>query len=379
MGRPKPKLPRSVPETMETFLQILGIIFLAFLCVIGLVLLWIVWKVWGVWRQFQVLTKSMGGLTAGAVPPFRVKLEKVERPTWADRDEIEFLAGPLRSAGFVDLGLFDVTPSQLRLLALASAKENIYADVYQHPATGVHLDLVTAYEDGTFCTYSTAKQAGLLDQPDFKTIKSLPELGAADLLKQFLAQRPQKAMLPATADAFPALFESFWAREFDWRIARGGVTDEEIQRVARKDGGSISDENVRLIKLQWRQSINAHYYLELKQNFLATSTVSANEWDRMRDRVQFVHDNLEWAEVVQMCGLGTDDCADFDQHSEKIGPEADRLAAAFPPRVAFGRINELLKPERQFEKLGELSAPIAADVYLAPELRELSVYDEDEE
>jgi hypothetical protein len=99
----------------------------------------------------------------------------------------------------------------------------------------------------------------------------------------------------------------------------------------------------------------------------------------MRDRVQFVHDNLEWAEVVEMCGLGTDDCADHDQHSEKVSPEADRLAAAFPPRVAFGRINELLKPERRFEKLGELQEPIAADVYLAPEPREPSIYDEGEE
>ena len=362
---------------METFLQILGIIFLAFLCVIGLAVLWLVWKVWGWWRQFQVLTKSMGALAAGAVPPFRVKLAKVDRPTWADRDQIEFLAGPLRSAGFIDLGIFDVTPTPIRLLALASCKDNIYAAVYQHPESGVHLDLVTAYQDGTFYTHSTSKQAGLLDQPQFKTTKSLPELGAADLLKRFLVERPQKAMLPATADAFPSLFESFWARDFDWRIARGGVTDEEIQRLAAQDGGSISEENVRLIKLQWRQSINAHYFLELQQTFLAANPVSAQEWEQMRDRVHFVHDNLEWAEVVEMCGLGTDDCADSDQHSEKIRSEADRLAAAFPPRVAFGRINELLKPERRFEKLGELAKPITADVYLSPKLREPSIYDED--
>ena len=76
-----------------------------------------------------------------------------------------------------------------------------------------------------------------------------------------------------------------------------------------------------------------------------------------------------------MCGLGTDDCGDDDEHSVKIGPEADRLAAAFPPREAFRRINELLKPDKRFEKIGELAEPIAATVYLAPEVRELSVYD----
>ena len=107
---------------MEAFLQILGIIFLATLCIVGLAILWIVWKVWGLWRQFQTLTRSFGGFSAVAVPPFRVKLEKVDRPTWADRDQIEFLAGPLRKAGFVDLGIFDVTPSPFRLLALASTR-----------------------------------------------------------------------------------------------------------------------------------------------------------------------------------------------------------------------------------------------------------------
>src|SRR4029450_6659352 len=123
------------------------------------------------------------------VPPFRVKLKKVDRPTWAERDQIEFLAGPLRKTGFVDLGLFDVTPSPVRLLALASAKDQIYAAINQHPQSGVYLDLVTAYEDGTFCTYTTTKQAGLLDQPEFKAIKSFPELAADELLRRFLFRR----------------------------------------------------------------------------------------------------------------------------------------------------------------------------------------------
>ena len=191
---------------------------------------------------------------------------------------------------------------------------------------------MTAYEDGTFCTYSTSKQAGLLDVPEFKTVKSLPKLTAADLLRQFLAERPQKARMPATAVGFPALFESFWAREFDWRIARGGLTDEEIRRVATQDGTSISEGDVRMIKLEWRQSINAHFYLELQQNFLASGRYSAGEWERVRDRIHFVHDNLEWEEVVAMCGLGTDDCADDDEHSAKItrrsGPFGGRLRAA---------------------------------------------------
>jgi hypothetical protein len=363
---------------MQTFLQVLGITFLVILCLIGLAVVWLAWKAWGLWRQFQLLTKSLGALSAGSVPPFRVKLEKVERPTWADRDQIEYLAGPLRKAGFVDLGIFDVTPSQFRLLALASERDSVYAAIYQHPDSGVHLDLVTAYADGTQCTYSTAKQAGLLDQPEFKTTRSLPESDAGELLARFLAERPQKAMVTATAEAFPQRFEESWAREFDWRIARGGMTEEEIRRAAAQSGGKASEEDVRFIRHQWRQEINAHYHVALQENFLASGNVSAGQWERIRDRVHFIHDDLEWDEMIETCGLGMYNCGPDDEHSEMVSAEADRLAAAFPPREAFARINELLKPEQRFEKLGELAEPVAATVYLAPEYRVPSVYDDEE-
>ncbi len=362
---------------MDTFLQVLGIACLAMLGLIGLVMLWFVWKCWGAWREFRVLTKSMGTLWAGDVPPFRVKLERVDRPTWADRDQIEFLAGPLRKAGFVDLGIFDVTPSQIRLLALASEKSSIYAAILQHPQSGVHLELVTAYADGTDCTYHTSEVACLLDQWPFKKIKALPDLGAGELLERLLAERPQKAMLPATVEAFSDLYESLWAREFDWRIARGGLTAEEIRRLASANGGGVSEEDVRVVQRHWRLSINAHYHVELQRRFLASGRYSAVEWERMRDRVRFVHDNLEWDEVVAMCGLGTDDCYPILEYSEKISAEVDRLAAAFPPREAFARINELLKPEQRFEKLYELEQPVPAAVYLSPEYRVPSVYDDE--
>jgi hypothetical protein len=362
---------------MATFLQVLGIICLVVLCLIGIGVLWLAWKIWGWWRQFQVLTRSMGALSAGPVPPFRVKLEKVERPTWADRDQIEYLAGPLRKAGFVDVSIFDVTPTQTRLLVLASERDAAYAAIFQTPQAGVHLDLVTGYDDGTYCTFTTARQAGLLDQPPFATTVALPESGAGELLKRFLAERPRKAMRPATSEAFAQRFADGWARTCDWRIARGGLTEEEIRRVAQ-DGGSIGDEEVRVVKAQWQQEINAHYYRELQSRFLASGGISAGEWERIRDRVHFVHDNLQWEEVVAMCDLGTDDCDPACEDDESISAEADRLAAAFPPREAIERINELLRPERRLEKIGELDRPVLASVYLAPEYRVPSVYDSED-
>jgi len=363
---------------METFLQILGIVFLVILAIIGLALLWVAWKVWGWWRQFQVLARSMGSLAAGAVPPFRVKLEPVDEPTWADRDQIEYLAGPLRVAGFVDLGLFDVTPSPLRLMALASAEENIYASIYQDPESGVYLDLVTAYEDGTYCTYSTARQAGLLDTPPFKTVKSLPELSAADLLQRFLAERPKQAMLPATANAFPALFESFWARDFDWRIARGGITEDEIRRLQSLGGDRLPDEATQMIKLQWTGAIRAYYDEQLHERFLASGHFSAQEWEKIRHRVRFIYDKLDWDSLLASCGVHPDGCEEDENQQQNpkqrsLQAEAERLAAALPPREAFAQINALLPARKQAKKLTEVAEPIAADVYLMPDWSSMGI------
>ena len=67
---------------MATFLQILGVIFLILLAAVGLAVLWMAWKAWGWLRKFKQLTASFAGVSNHLVPPFRVQLEKVARPTW---------------------------------------------------------------------------------------------------------------------------------------------------------------------------------------------------------------------------------------------------------------------------------------------------------
>ena len=259
-------------------------------------------------------------------------------------------------------------PARFGCMALASPQDQIYAAVCQHPVFGVHLELTTNYQDGTICTYSTGKQAGLLDQPQFKIAKSLPELARRR------TARPIPGPAAKAGDA--AGHERGLSRSLRVEL---GPRARLANRPRRRDGsrnsargraGRRRDFRGRHADhpVLWRHSINDFYREHLQESWLAAGKTSAGEWERIRSRVQFVHDKLEWEDVMALCGLSGDDGDRTTRQAEQIAPEAERIAAAFPPRTAFARINELLPAERRWQKIGEVSEPIAADLYLLSEI-----------
>jgi hypothetical protein len=112
---------------------------------------------------------------------------------------------------------------------------------------------------------------------------------------------------------------------------------------------------------------------------LAPGKVSAQEWEKIRHRVRFIHDKLDWDSLLASCGVHPDGCEDSKERRTQT--EAERLAAALAPREAFARINDLLPEVRRAKKIAEVAEPIAADVYLMPTGPEPSIYDggDDEE
>lgn len=361
---------------METFLQILGVLCLVAIALLLLPVAWLAYKLWQIRRTFRNLMASLGEIDVAAVPPLRVHLRRVGKPDWEDRDRIELLAGPLRAAGFQDVGIFAVEPAPgLEVMALVHPQHEAYAAVYRQeslpgsPQTRVWLDIVSRYADGREVTYSTSEHVSLLDAPPYKQSQPLPGASAAELLERFLRERPPGARRPADAASFVECFESAWARECDWRAERGGLTEEEIRRLGSRDGGEASEEAISRVRMQWQVAINGHYQDQLQDAFLASGKVSAREWERYRDRIVFIHDRLSWDEVVRLASLGFG--VDPDDEEDRGHPrwkEAERLAAGFAPREAFARMNELLDAPARFERIGQMTEPIAADAYLMPEM-----------
>jgi hypothetical protein len=354
---------------MDTLLQILGVLCLIAIALLLVPVTWLAYKLWQIRRAFRHLIAQAGELEGFLVPPMRVKLDRTNDPAWENAGEVEAFAAPLRSAGFKEIGAFEIEPwPGVRLLALMHSGNAAYAAVYEHSGAGTWLDLVSEYADGRVVTYTTSRQAGQLDAPDFKLLKCLPDADAGELLAAFLDERPRGERLPVDAASFAGRFESAWSREMDWRAGRGGATDDECRRLALDDGGQPDPKAIAAIRQRWRLSLNAFYQERLQDAFLASGQVSARDWERVRDRTLFIHDQLTWEQVTEIAAMGFGiDPDDQRDSASSHWQEAERLAAGFPPREAFRRINEQLPVSRRYQKLGETSDPIAADVYATPD------------
>ena len=118
-----------------------------------------------------------------------------------------------------------------------------------------------------------------------------------------------------TAGLFPTVFATAYAAEMDWRIGRGGVTVEEIRRVAAASGQKEpGDDDVELVQGMWRTAIDDFVSEEAERAFLETGTVSAADWEGMRDRVLVVH---EHSIVDELVGDVVDDVR------SRLGPQGD--------------------------------------------------------
>jgi hypothetical protein len=355
---------------MDLFLKTLGVIFLAILLVGGLFAAWATWRVWRFFRQIRrQMADTLDRFVVGMVPTAKITLQSVSHPDWTDLERIEEFASPLRTAGFVDVGMYDVVPAMSRLLVLLHPDEQLYAIVRQQPAHGVALDLMAPLALETVWVYSTDPQRTVLDSPDFIVARSFPTLAAPILLARLLADLPEEPRQPVSRAAFPKFYEALWAREFAWRVERGGLTDEEIERATQSSAGGEMDPS-EMLRLQWDGAVRDYYQDQLQDSLLATGRFTAQEWEKIRERVRFVHDKLGWEDLLCLCDLSpvmADDEVD-DSPEDRIAREAERIAAAFPPKIAFPRINDLLLPQNRFQKIGTVDAPLAADVYLAPEM-----------
>lgn len=355
---------------MSLFLQILGALCLG--AVVLLVLLILGWRLM-LWGFRKKLLEAVEPFQYSHVPP-RLHLGRRPQLEWKDPATAQQQADALRAIGFTDAGFF--VPHELpylRLHALVKPDDSAWAVLYEHDKAGVWLDFFSRYADGTGVTYTTAPMGSEVEPPPGSTKVTEPGADPADLYRRFLAERRPEDLEPVSADAFTWTFEQAYARSMDWRNSRGGPTEEEIRRTLETSGKQVTDEEVAAVRAAQLEQALEGLEVALRERFLATTRLSAAEWEAVEDRLVFIHDLLpeERVALVFYGAQGGDDEDDEDV------PEIPRALRGLPARRLFARLNETAPPDRRFEKLDELSEPLPADVYASPETAELPDEDED--
>lgn len=348
---------------MEWLLKILGVLCLMFMGLVGLSIVgWILLR-----RKLSRALANLAGRLeeAGATElPHRLHLRRHQQVEWLNPEPVEALTGAIRSLGFLEVGTFVPEElTQIRLKALVHVEDRAYATVYEHAQAGVWVDFVSEYEDGRTVTYTAAPQGEEIEHPPTSTKVFAREADPTELYQRFVTERAEGGLKPVSAAGFVSAFQDGYARDMDWRNSRGGNSEEEIRRSLTASGSEYSEAEVREIREQSLQRAVEGLDLALEERFQQQTRMSVAEWEARRERLVFVFDLLPPRMLKERAEnwLG----AEEDDETEDL-PGTQGL----PARAAFAAYNQTLPVEHRFEKLGELTDPVPADVYAAPEVEE---------
>ena len=156
-----------------------------------------------------------------AKQPDQIRLFPQPGYQWKKPVAVSKLANPLAARGFTDLGPYriDVMPD-VTLRFLVNPAVSIYACVYEHARTGIWLDLVSRYADGSGATFTTLGGSGMNQRPH-DTIVRAPSASSEALYGRMLRERPQRTLLRLDAATVIRLFEGAYAEQRLWRKTEG--------------------------------------------------------------------------------------------------------------------------------------------------------------
>jgi hypothetical protein len=318
---------------------------------------------------------ELNNLNLQMAVPARVHLQRREKLHWLDEDAANRHLQPLWRLGFQDVGCFEIVEMPgVKLRALARPEETLWAIVYEHPIAGVWMDFVTRYADGErtigSLTTSNAKQGDELEhRPGYDKIYA-PELDADGLYERHrAARRTDVAWQPVVPENYPTEFEKAYADEMDWRYSKGGVSENELRAIAAKSGIEMSDDELQSLR-EANEMQAAHALTEVvRERFLEQTAMPAAEWERLRDRLVIIHERMTPTLVndeFRTWIFEQDDASNFDEEAADQSAEPP-YPSHLSARQGFDYLNSTLPAARRFEKIGEVTEPVAADIYRASE------------
>jgi hypothetical protein len=371
---------------MKTFLIVVAGMFAALVLFVVVVIVALRFFVMSKLAKFRDAIEKMGAqLAAGAIPPFAMKLKPLPEGSWTNERMVELSAG-LEQRGFASAGDFLATPFpvELKLRLLAHPALGMQAAIYEHPAAGVWMDLVTRYGDGRVVCDSSCRDH-LMDSMPQKSIRFHEGADVATVYEAHVSQRHNAPWREIPLKELPQLFETIYGEEMEWRGSRGGPTAEEIGRVSERDGNPATPEIVEAIRGQWQSAFHEHRTHGLREALRDGGGLDAREGERVSDRLVFVYDGQPVPTVGELVESirehfenppEVNECEDEDddryetEESRRATEVADRVAAV-GARRAFAEITREWQGRKGFRLYRAVDDPIPADAYLLPE------YDED--
>jgi hypothetical protein len=285
--------------------------------------------------------------------PPRIHLRRAIAVAWTDAARVTELARAMTDLGFEDAGIYTIQELPVaRLQGFARRRDDLLGQITDHDRAGIWIEITTSYLDGRAVHASNQSNPRPIDSRPAITKLSMPDASPQAMCERVLAERPEGQIRPATPQGFVERFEQGWAEAMDWRNARGGMTEQEIRATAAQRGKPVRDAIVAKVRDATARHARGGLEEALAERFRERIAIDELDWQRLRPRLVFVHDQLPVDEVR----------AAFVRWVGEPAPWPVGLSA----RRAFEVMNQLLPEARRFAKFDVVVAdPVAADVYRA--------------
>jgi hypothetical protein len=357
---------------MQTFLIVVAGMGVGFTLVVSLGFLWLR-------RTVRQVGAAVGAvLDAAGTPPFRVSLVPTPVPAWADANDVARALQSFTAAGYNHCGDFEIPELDgLCLRSFFHRALGSFGVLYDHPEAGLYADLMREHDDGTSTTVSCGPVSGL-DRPEHAPAVwvgvDVTDLNSVGQMHERLeAESGGRDAMPSGPADFPQVFVEAYTQEMDWRIARGGLTPDEIRRTAaigeQPEPDACAVEQLRGV---WRGAIDRFIAGEVRKAWLADGDSSAGDREALRDEIVVVHEHgvaddhvedLAWLEIE---GRFSED--EIQAEERALEEARAELAPLFAEgvRIGFSKAQLLLPEKRRHQLLASFESPWRADVYRPP-------------
>ena len=327
------------------FLQVIGGIALVLLVLLVFIILFIRFK----WK------KIVGSIDEAVKTPSEIHLMEDINPDWIDEAAIK----ELQAENFTLGKAYTISeiPS-IQLVSIFHTSSQIVGAYYFQEKAGNWYDLVAGTEDEEI-TLSNAPLGEELNQRSGAKKIWKKKASLNELLQDILSiTKDSKITKEITPETFREEVEKAYARDMAWRNSQGGVTEDEIRRVAENMDGEFNDETI-LDSLEEAKSKELYQWHDEIMKKLSHSSEFEEKYE---DSYFYVSDQVEITLFLEY--LTT-----YINLTEK---QEDNFTALITDTMnvteLFDRIVECMSPGVRPKLIQPIDSPVQGNIYLARDM-----------
>jgi hypothetical protein len=210
------------------------------------------------WAKANVEAQDRGAMKF--VAPFRITLVPVESLDWKQAKQAQEVSLRLKELGYLSAGKFDVPElSGFEIWGFCHPASGLVAILFEDQGK-LKAEIGSTFSDGRIDSFSNAA-VPVLDLPPYLNLKrfeidlSTDPGRVEDLHKAALASLGERTSVRCTVEGFDRLFIDTWAREMDWRIENGGISEAEAERLLKFSGIDHDPNLINWLRRGWEMKI----------------------------------------------------------------------------------------------------------------------------